>query len=554
MAKANTVDPIPQSLKDKAAAFQAKANANIAKLQAAQEKVDAETQQINDLSQALINATDCQVLYRMVKEFLSKIIEKIKQKLGLSNDILDGWLAILDFPKNIFKIIKYIVRAFIGPALDQLIAFMKLIRSIIRLVQAIVNLIKAVQIAVQRVIACAKTIAQQLIADALSPITDVINNIKQEIANGLEQIAAFQQQLKGVLGDFKSLQGDVRSFFGGSGQAGQTFYNLSAGVPLESGEGLTNSAVSAAGPVLIGNSSTVATIGLGTFNFVINGTVLISPLVVGLGDRVRAIADPYNFMEGIVIALSGNNLTINVDLIYGSGKYTSWELFDVNGSRYAGGVPFCADDAIREEQLGNLNLVDHGNTFVQFDTSSPEAFVDSYNTHGDTFRQQVKLFANNPSLGASIDGPSEVVIGQSVNVKWESTRANTVYMNKIPTTNSGNLTITTTDVGVFNIQFVAARANGMNVFTDVENVSYTVVPSLVVYQSYQVPEAGKGVIIYWSTIGADTLTIGGIAQTSSTIANGEWSFATDSQGPQTITLVASANGVSNTQNAEYYVK
>jgi hypothetical protein len=82
-----------------------------------------------------------------------------------------------------------------------------------------------------------------------------------------------------------------------------------------------------AGPSYVATSASVLTIATGSQAFVTQ-----SGLAYMVGTRARAASrsNPANFMEGVVTAYTGTSLTINVDLIGGSGAPADWN-FSVGG-------------------------------------------------------------------------------------------------------------------------------------------------------------------------------------------------------------------------------
>jgi hypothetical protein len=65
------------------------------------------------------------------------------------------------------------------------------------------------------------------------------------------------------------------------------------------------------GPSYVATSATSVTIGTGSHTFTTQAGLAYT---VGVRTRVSSNSAPTNWMEGIVTAYSGTNLTINVDL------------------------------------------------------------------------------------------------------------------------------------------------------------------------------------------------------------------------------------------------
>jgi hypothetical protein len=89
------------------------------------------------------------------------------------------------------------------------------------------------------------------------------------------------------------------------------------------------------GPGYKATSTTSLVVGTGTKTFTTQ-----SGLAYAAGARVRASSNgtPTSWMEGLVTAYSGTNLTFNVDLVSGSGTLADWNL-NLAGVQGAQGVP-----------------------------------------------------------------------------------------------------------------------------------------------------------------------------------------------------------------------
>lgn len=73
-------------------------------------------------------------------------------------------------------------------------------------------------------------------------------------------------------------------------------------------------------------SSTSDTIAIGSTTLTVNQSQGTNAF--GTGDRVRVFntATPTNFMEGLITTYSTTSLTVNVDLVGGSGTFTAWSV------------------------------------------------------------------------------------------------------------------------------------------------------------------------------------------------------------------------------------
>lgn len=76
-------------------------------------------------------------------------------------------------------------------------------------------------------------------------------------------------------------------------------------------------------PTLVVTSTTSNTLSIGikAFNFTQS-----SPTGFYLGQRLRAVNNINNYMEGIINQLTTNSLTLNIDYIQGTGTFNSWTI------------------------------------------------------------------------------------------------------------------------------------------------------------------------------------------------------------------------------------
>jgi hypothetical protein len=82
---------------------------------------------------------------------------------------------------------------------------------------------------------------------------------------------------------------------------------------------------------------------LGNLLFVTNG-----PRAYAVGNRVRvySVSAPTIFVEGVIITIAVNDITVNVDLVQGSGTFNSWK-FALSGERGPAGPTGAQGTAIR---------------------------------------------------------------------------------------------------------------------------------------------------------------------------------------------------------------
>jgi hypothetical protein len=82
---------------------------------------------------------------------------------------------------------------------------------------------------------------------------------------------------------------------------------------------------------------------LGNLLFVTNG-----PRAYTVGNRVRAYvtSSPTIFVEGVIITIAGNDITVNVDYVQGTGTYSTWK-FAIAGERGPQGPQGAQGTAIR---------------------------------------------------------------------------------------------------------------------------------------------------------------------------------------------------------------
>jgi hypothetical protein len=77
------------------------------------------------------------------------------------------------------------------------------------------------------------------------------------------------------------------------------------------------------GPGYTATSTTSETIGVGPITFTTQAGLAYA---AGVRVRAAAVSAPTNWMEGLCTAYSGTSLSVNIDLINGSGTFTSWNL------------------------------------------------------------------------------------------------------------------------------------------------------------------------------------------------------------------------------------
>jgi hypothetical protein len=119
-------------------------------------------------------------------------------------------------------------------------------------------------------------------------------------------------------------------------------------------------------------STTSTLIGTGTKTFTTNLDLSATAFSVGARVRVANPASPANFMEGVITTYSANSLTVNVDLIGGSGTFASWN-FSIAGQNaiLAGtGATNYLTKWTSESAVGISQIFDNG-TNVGIGTVSP---------------------------------------------------------------------------------------------------------------------------------------------------------------------------------------
>ena len=159
------------------------------------------------------------------------------------------------------------------------------------------------------------------------------------IGTGYGYAAGMRVRATATSDSAKWIEGIVTAYTGGV---------LTFTVDLTGGSGTLNSwvintagergATGETGPSYAATSTTSLLIATGSKAFTTQ-----AGLAYVVGSRVRAAsaADPSNFMEGVITAYSSTTLTINVDLVGGSGTLADWNL-SLAGQRGASGASYAA--------------------------------------------------------------------------------------------------------------------------------------------------------------------------------------------------------------------
>ena len=80
------------------------------------------------------------------------------------------------------------------------------------------------------------------------------------------------------------------------------------------------------------SSSSSVLIGTGSKTFTTNLDAMNTAFTVGSRVRVAYTTTPSNFMEGTITAFSGTSMTVNVDVVGGSGTYAAWSFTSVGSA------------------------------------------------------------------------------------------------------------------------------------------------------------------------------------------------------------------------------
>ena len=80
------------------------------------------------------------------------------------------------------------------------------------------------------------------------------------------------------------------------------------------------------------SSSSSVLIGTGSKTFTTNLNATNTAFTVGSRVRVAYTTTPSNFMEGTITAFSGTSMTVNVDVVGGSGTYAAWSFTSVGSA------------------------------------------------------------------------------------------------------------------------------------------------------------------------------------------------------------------------------
>jgi len=191
--------------------------------------LNVNTKHIRELTQQILNTTDCDSLKLLVQTHTVSLQQLMQSVLGDSLVILDKILPILTLPgANPFKIVKYLGKLVVGLAMPQLEAYVRYTQQLIELTTAATELAAAVNEVLPRLRSCAiETVSGGLegieseINKTLFERLDAINaSIRSNICGTFEETGAgividsiiSTEQLVGSLNNLvDSLNGSVTS-------------------------------------------------------------------------------------------------------------------------------------------------------------------------------------------------------------------------------------------------------------------------------------------------------------------------------------------------------
>lgn len=136
---------------------------------------------------------------------------------------------------------------------------------------------------------------------------------------------------------------------------------------------IANSMIEGKGYKGLTSTSNIA-IATGSKTFTTNLDVSATAFGVGTRIRIAYATNTVNFMEGVITSFSANSLTVNVDLIAGSGTWGTWN-FSVAGEKSnISGTTNYLPKFTAANVLGNSLIYDNG-TYIGINTTSPNSLL-----------------------------------------------------------------------------------------------------------------------------------------------------------------------------------
>jgi len=164
------------------------------------------------------------------------------------------------------------------------------------------------------------------------------------------------------------------------------------------------------------SSSSSVLIGTGNKTFTTNLNATNTAFTVGSRVRVAYTTTPSNFMEGTITAFSGTSMTVDVDVVGGSGTYAAWSFTSVGSAgvtSFSGNTTGLTPSTATTGAIslgGTLNVANGGTGL----TSGTSGGVLYYSATG-TLASSAALGANNLVIGGGAGvAPSTITTGTGV--------------------------------------------------------------------------------------------------------------------------------------------
>ena len=217
--------------------------------------------------------------------------------------------------------------------------------------------------------------------------------------------------------------------------------------PLTPGVIVTTSQLTQIGIGYYGlSSSSSVLIGTGSKTFTTNLNATNTAFTVGSRVRVAYTTTPSNFMEGTITAFSGTSMTVNVDVVGGSGTYAAWSFTSVGS---AGVTSFSGNSTGLTPSTATTGAISLGGTLNVANggtglTSGTSGGVLYYSATG-TLASSAALASNALVVGGGAGvAPSTITTGTGVvtalGVNTGSAGAFVVNGGALGTPSSGTLT------------------------------------------------------------------------------------------------------------------
>lgn len=170
---------------------------------------------IREITQTILNETDCDALQMKVKTAINGVRDDLKDKLYLTKEKLAEINPLLSIPLSPTKIPGYVKKQTIGRVLPDLDATIDMIIKTVEVINAIIELIKVVEKVIPNLKACAVDLKKDLKQQLDDEIDQIVEDVKSEIAKGIAEaiceginaLGITANDIEGVLSAVKAVGG-----------------------------------------------------------------------------------------------------------------------------------------------------------------------------------------------------------------------------------------------------------------------------------------------------------------------------------------------------------